>query len=92
MSIGKYRRDGPSTYPLQKSGPLAKVRNPRSVVVGEHLVSKNRVGNLRGMHKVHLEQSCLQMPLLGLVVLQRIEQERSRRLDHILGHKHIDNL
>lgn len=58
----------------------------------KHLVAEDRVGDLRCVDKVHLQKSSLQVPLLGLVVFERVEQERCRRLNHILGHKDVDNL
>ena len=50
----------------------------------EHLVSKDRVRHLRGVEQIHLQQTSLKVALFGLILLESIEQERSRRLDHVL--------
>lgn len=44
---------------LQETGLFAKVRYPRSIVVGEHLVAEDCVGDLRCIHEVHLKQASL---------------------------------
>ena len=41
----------------------------------EHLIAKDRIRDLRGMNKVHLKETCLEVTLLGLVVFEGIEQE-----------------
>lgn len=58
----------------------------------EHLVAENSVRNLRCVHQVHLEQTSLQWSLFGLVVLERVEQEGCRRLDHVLRHEDVHDL
>ena len=59
--------------------------------MAEHLVAQNRIGDLRRMQQVHLEQPRLEMPLLRLILLKRIKQEARRRLNHILRHEDIDH-
>ena len=60
--------------------------------MGEHLVAEDGIRYLRRMHQIHFEQAGLEVPLLRLVVLKRIEQERSRGLDHVLRHEDVDDL
>lgn len=60
------------TYPLQQTGLLAKVGDPRMVEVGENLVDEDSICNLGGIAKIHLEQTSLQMSLLWFVVLERL--------------------
>ena len=60
--------------------------------MSEHLVTKNGVGDLRGMEEVHLEETRLEGALLGLVILEGVKQERSGRLDHVLRHEDVDHL
>ena len=62
------------------------------IEVGEDLVDKNGIRNLRRVKQVHLEQTSLQVSLLRLVVLERLKEERGRRLDHVLRHEDIDHL
>ena len=72
---------------LKKSGTLTEVCDPWTVVVGEQLVSRNRIGDQRSMDEVHLKQTSLQVTLLGRVLLQCIKKEGCRGLDHVLGQK-----
>ena len=60
--------------------------------MGEHVITKDGIGNLRGVNQVHLQKSGLEMALFGLVFLESIEQERGRGLNHILRHEDVDNL
>ena len=62
------------------------------IEVGEDLVDKNGICNLRRVKQVHLEQTGLQVSLLRLVVLERLKEERGRRLDHVLRHEDVDHL
>lgn len=55
------------------------------------MVPEDGVGDLRRVDEVHLEQASLQVPLLGLVVLERVEEERSRLLNHVLAHEDVDD-
>ena len=41
--------------------------------MGEHLVTKNGIRNLRCMNEVELQKTSLQMTLLRLVVLESIQ-------------------
>ena len=77
---------------MQKAGLLAKVGDPRSVVVGEHVVAEDSIGDLGSMNQVHLQKSGLEMALFGLVILESVKQERGCGLNHILRHKDIDDL
>ena len=81
-----------SAYALQKAGLLAKVGDPGAVVVAEHVIAKDGVGDLGCMNQVHLQKSGLEVTLLRFIVLKSVEQERGRRLDHILGHKDVHDL
>jgi hypothetical protein len=92
LSQGETVERGIPTYLLQQTGLLAEVGDPGSVVVGEHLVGENSLGDLRSVDKVHLEQSGLQGSVLRLVLLERVEEERGRLLDHVRAHKDVDNL
>ncbi len=57
----------------------------------EDLVSENSVGDLGSVHEVHFKQPSLEVAMLGLVILQSIQEERSSLLDHVLGKENIDN-
>jgi hypothetical protein len=76
---------------LDEAGLLGEVGNTRTVVVREHLVAEDGVGDLRGVDEVHLEETSLERALLGLVVLEGVEEERRRLLDHVLSHEDVDN-
>ena len=60
--------------------------------MAEHFIAKNCVSNLGRMDEVHLKEACLQWSLLRFVLLERVQQERRCRLDHVLRHKDIDHL
>ena len=83
---------GRSTHPLQEASLLAKVGDPGSIVVTEHVVAEDSVGDLRSVNQVHLQKPGLEMALFGFVILKSIEQERGCRLNHILRHEDIDHL
>ena len=72
------------TYLWQQTSLLAKVGNSRPVVMVEHISTEDGISDLRCVNQVHLQETSLEMALLRLVVLQRIQQERSRLLNHIL--------
>lgn len=55
----------------------------------EHLVAQDGVGNLRRVHEVHLEQPGLERALLGLVVLERVEEEARRLREEVLSHEDV---
>lgn len=80
---------GGETHALEKAGLLAEVGDPRAVVVREHLVAEDRVRDLGRVDEVHLEQARLERALLGAVLLERVEQERGRLLDHVLRHEDV---
>ena len=69
---------------LGQTSLLAKVGNASLVEVGEHAVAQNSLGDLRGVHQVHLQETGLKAGVLGLVVLEGVEQESSSLLDHAL--------
>ena len=50
----------------------------------EHISTEDGISDLRCVDQVHLQETSLEMALLRLVILQRIQQERSRLLNHIL--------
>lgn len=77
---------------LKETSFFAQVGDPWTIVVGEHLLAQDGIGDLGRVDQVHLEQTRLQVPLLWQVVLERFEQEGGRLLDHILGHEDIDDL
>jgi hypothetical protein len=62
-----------ATYALQESGSLAKIGNPWAIIMREHLVTKDRVGNLRSVKEVHFQETRLEVSLLGLVILQSVQ-------------------
>ncbi len=76
---------------LQETGLLAKVGNARTIVVSEHLVAEDGIGDLRSVDQVHLEQTSLKVSLLGLVVLECVEEERGSLLDHVLAHEDVSD-
>lgn len=57
----------------------------------EHLIAEDSVRDLRRVQQVHLQQLSLQMTLLRLVLLERIQQKARRGLNHILRHENIDD-
>ncbi len=74
---------------LKKTSLLAQLCNTGSIIVGEHIIAKNGVSNLRCINQVHLKETSLQMALLRSVVLQSIQQESCRRLNHALRLEYI---
>lgn len=63
------------THALKEPSLLAQVGDARAVVVREHLVAEDCVGDLRRVHEVHLEKTSLKSTLLGTVLLERVEEE-----------------
>jgi hypothetical protein len=57
----------------------------------EHFVSKNSIRDLWGIQEIHLKQSSLLSTLVRSVILQCIEKESSRLLNHVLSKEHIDD-
>jgi hypothetical protein len=80
------------TYPLHKACLLTEIGDSRSIVVGEHFISENGVRDLGSVHQVHFQQSGLKTSLLGLILLERIQEEGCRLLNQVLGHEDVDNL
>lgn len=80
------------TYPLQEASLFTKVGDTRAIVMREHLVTEDRISDLRRMQQVHFQQACLEVSLFWLVVLQSVEEERRRRLYHILRHEYVNHL
>lgn len=78
--------------PLQEPSLLAELRDVRAVVVREHVVAENGVGDLGRRHQVHLEQARLQVALGGPVVFEGVEQEGCALLHHVLFHENVDDL
>jgi len=70
---------------------LAKGGNTRTIVVGEHLVTKDSIGDLRSVHQVHLDQASLERTILFSVCGQNIETECSSLLDHALRHEDVED-
>ncbi len=79
-------------YTLEETGLFTEGGNVRAIVVRKHFVAQNGVGDLRSSHQIHFQQARLQMALLRLVLLQCVQQERRRLLDHVVLHKNIHNL
>ncbi len=77
---------------LQQASLLTQIGDSWTVVVSEHIVAQNGVGDLRSVHEVHLQESGLEGSFLGLVVLESIEEERCGLLDHVLTHEDVDDL
>ena len=48
--------------------------------------------HLRSSEEVHLQEACLELPLIGTVVLEGIQQEGGTLLDQVHLHEHINNL
>ena len=59
--------------------------------MGEHLVAEDSVRDLRRMNEIHFEETCLEMTLFLFVLFEGIQQERSGRLNHVLGHEYVDD-
>lgn len=78
-------------YPLYKTSLFSEVGNSRPIVMREHLVTQNRISDLRSIDQVHLQQPSLKSSLLRLVILERIEEEGSSLLNHVLRHENIDD-
>lgn len=79
-------------YSLHQTSPFAEIGDSWPIVMSEHLVTKDRISDLRGIQQVHFEQTGLEVRLFGLVLLQCIEQECCRGLDHVLRHEDVDDL
>jgi hypothetical protein len=77
---------------LKEAGLLTEVGDAGLVVVREHLVGEDGIGNLGCVHEVHLEETGLEGTLFGLVLLESVEEEGSCLLDHVLRHEDVDNL
>ncbi len=77
---------------LEETNLLAELCDVIAVVVGEHLVTHDRICNLRESQKIHLQQASLKGAMLRLVVLESIQQERCARLNQIALHEDVDNL
>ncbi|GKT40436.1 uncharacterized protein ColSpa_00617 [Colletotrichum spaethianum] len=76
---------------LGQASLFTESRNASLVEVGEHVVSKNGIGNLGRIHQVHLEETSLKVTLVRSVVLERIQEEGSCLLDHALGLENVDD-
>mmetsp|Transcript_44228 Transcript_44228/g.109911 ORF Transcript_44228/g.109911 Transcript_44228/m.109911 type:complete len:449 (-) Transcript_44228:1468-2814(-) len=74
---------------LHETRFLAEHSDARLVVVSEHLICHDGIGNLRGGHQVHLEQTCLQSSFFRLVPLEHVEKERGALLQAIVLHEHV---
>ena len=57
----------------------------------EHFVSENSIRNLWRIQEIHLKQSSLLSTLVRSVILQGIEKESSRLLNHVLSKEYIDD-
>ncbi len=57
----------------------------------QDLVDEDGVRDLRSVKQVHFEQTSLQVRLLGLVILERLQEEGRRGLDHVLRHEDVDD-
>ncbi len=77
---------------LKKAGFFTELGNSSTVVVSEHLITKDGVSNLRSGHEVHFQQTGLQVTLRRAIVLQCIEKERSALLHKTLFHEDVNNL
>ena len=80
------------TYTLKQSSFLAQIGDARAVVVAEHVVSKDSIRHLRGVHKVEFKKPCLEMTLFGLVIFEGVQEEGGGWLDHILRHEDVNDL
>jgi hypothetical protein len=74
-----------------ESSFLAEGGDPSTIVVREHLVSKNGISDLGSIQEIHLKQSSLLSTLIRSVVFQGIKEECSGWLNHILRKEDIDN-
>ena len=77
---------------LQKACLLTQVRNPWTIIVCKHFISKGCICHLQCMYQVHLKKMCLQMRLFWLVVLESIEEEGCGLLNHVLGHEDVNDM
>lgn len=55
----------------------------------KHFITQNRIGDLRRIQQIHLQQSRLQPRMLWLVVFESVEQKASRLLNHVLRHENV---
>jgi hypothetical protein len=78
-------------YPLNEPRLFSEVGNPRPIIMRKHLITQNRISDLRSIDQVHLQQSSLKSSLFRLVLLERIEEEGSSLLNHVLRHEDIDD-
>ena len=58
---------------MQQTSLLAKVGDSGAAIVGEHVITKDGIGNLRRVNQVHLQKSGLEMALLGFVFSSKKE-------------------
>ena len=79
-------------YYLEETGLFAKLGNVVAVVVGEHVVAQDGIGDLWVGHQVDFQETSLEVGVLWLVLLQGIQEESSQRLDQVALHEHIGNL
>jgi hypothetical protein len=78
-------------YPLHKASFFSEIGDPRPIVMRKHLITQNRISDLRSIDQVHLQQPSLKSTLFRLVILERIEEEGSSLLNHVLRHEDIDD-
>jgi hypothetical protein len=78
-------------YPLHETSLFSEIRDPRPVVMRKHLITQNSISDLRSIDQVHLQQPSLKSSLFRLVILERIEEEGSSLLNHVLRHENIDD-
>ena len=77
---------------LEELCALAELGDLESLVVGELEAFEDLVGNLRGgVHKVDLEEACLQGTELLLVLLEHLQEVCCGRADRVLGDEHLED-
>lgn len=78
--------------PLQQPGLFAQLSDMRSIIMSEHLISQNRVRDLRRLHQIHFQQSRLQWTFAWSIIFQCFQQKRRTLLDQLNFHEAINNL
>jgi hypothetical protein len=70
---------------------LAELSDSSTIVMRKHFVSKNGISDLGCIDKIHLKQTRLLSALIRSIVLERIKEESSRWLNHVLRKKYIND-
>lgn len=77
---------------LEKTCLFTEMGNMSTIIMAEHFISKDGIGNLRSAHQVHFKNTGLKMPLIFSVFLENVKKEGCGLLNEAHLLEHIDNL